>query len=150
MSARGSAAERTAADLERAAVGLLPVVAELERALALEADALKSNDADALLGAAETKRRCLHEADAQLVRAGLVQADLTQAAFAHAGSAAAELLAALARCRQMNQAAGAAIAALRSHTEARVRLLGVSPEPATYGSSGRAEPRRSIQARILA
>lgn len=150
MSAGRNAAQRSAADLERAAAGLLPVVAELERSLSLEADALKSNDADALLRAAETKRRCLQEADARLAQAGLAPAELTQATLAQAGSAAAQLLAALARCRQMNQAAGAAIAALKSHTEASLRLLGVAPEPATYGSSGRAEPRRSVQSRIVA
>lgn len=147
---RRNAAERSSADLERAAAGLLPVVAELEQALALEADALRSSDADALLRAAETKRRCLHEADARLAQAGLMPAELTHAGLAPAGSAAAELLEALARCRRMNQAAGAAIAALKSHTEAGLRLLGVVPDPATYGSSGRAEPRPSVQSRIVA
>jgi flagellar biosynthesis/type III secretory pathway chaperone len=138
--------ESSAAELERAAARLLPIVVELEQALAAEAAALSAHDADALLFAAEAKRRCLHAADAHLAKVSLAPLPVgprpDENRADHEAEAAElpgwhELLARLTRCRQMNQAAGAAIAALRSHNDASLRLLGLTPEPASYGSSGR-------------
>jgi flagellar biosynthesis/type III secretory pathway chaperone len=149
------------AELERAAAHLLPIVAELEQALEAEADALRTHDVDALIFATETKRRCLREADGRLAQArrwiGLDARDGRDGVgFAPASGfdAAAlpcwhELLTRLSRCRLMNQGAGAAIAALRSHTQASLRLLGAAPDPASYGSSGRAEVGAPPQKRAV-
>jgi flagellar biosynthesis/type III secretory pathway chaperone len=143
------------ADLERAAAHLLPAVAELEQALAAEADALRSHDAAALLSATETKRRCLRNADARLAQtrlwAGLGMGDSGNDDGLESGELPRwrELLVRLAHCRQMNQAAGAAIAALKRHTDANLRLLGLAPEPPSYGSSGRAEATRPVQRRAV-
>src|SRR5690606_23069759 len=101
--------------------------------------------------------RCLHEADTHLTdvsqaslpvgpQSGESRTDGTEAAELPCWH---ELLTRLGRCRQMNQAAGAAIAALRSHNDASLRLLGLTPEPASYGSSGHPEGHIAAHTRAV-
>ncbi len=134
------------AELERRVKPLLPLVADLEQALEAEAQALRRRNADALLAAVEAKRRCIRTLDDRLATADL-PARLLMSALPHEMPWWHEFVERLGRCRKMNQAAGSAIAALQRHTDASLRLLGLSPEPAAYGANGRAE--RGATARKL-
>ncbi len=135
-----------AAELERRVAPLLPLVAELEQALLAEAQALRQRDAGALLAAVEAKRRCSRTLDDRLAAAEL-PTKLFVSTLPADMPVWQEFLERLGRCRKMNQAAGSAIAALQRHTDASLRLLGLSPEPAAYGANGRAE--RSAPARKI-
>jgi flagellar biosynthesis/type III secretory pathway chaperone len=153
-----------AADIEVKVRALLPLLDELERSLVTESRALASRDAQALLEAVETKRRDLRSLEAALTDTNLMallegfaqrqegsgpgardraQRD-ARAWLKHELVAAAvpswhPLLERLRRCRSLNQAAGGATAALQRHTQEGLRLLGLSPEPCTYGTSGRTQ-----------
>jgi flagellar biosynthesis/type III secretory pathway chaperone len=151
-----------AADIEAKVRALLPLLDELERSLVTESQALASRDAQALLEAVETKRRGLRSLEAALTdtnltallerltqpQAGSGERDRaprdTRSWLKHELVAAAvpswqPLLERLRRCRSLNQAAGGATAALQRHTQEGLRLLGLSPEPCTYGTSGRTQ-----------
>ncbi|HEU4618210.1 MAG TPA: flagellar export chaperone FlgN [Gammaproteobacteria bacterium] len=141
MSGRTVDEAEAAAALERGASDLLPIVVELEEVLAAEADALRRRDPAALLSAVEAKRRCLREADRCMAASARTPAA--------PGEAQTELMARLARCRTLNEAAGAAVAALQAHTEASLALLGLSPGAGAYGPSGRAAREPAAQTLVV-
>lgn len=165
-----------AAEVESQVRALLPLLDTLEHALHVEAEALASRDAEALLSAVETKRQGLRSLEAALSASNLAAllASLSKHDAGAAGDDAgeptrrgthswrrSELLAAavpswhpllerLQRCRSLNQAAGGSTAALQRHTQEGLRLLGLSPEPCMYGVSGRADAPASALKTIVA
>jgi flagellar biosynthesis/type III secretory pathway chaperone len=151
-----------AAEIESRIRALLPLLDTLERALNVEAEALASRDAQALLSAVETKRQGLRSLEAALAEtnlAALVESLANQSArngadasalrgshswlknelFAAAVPSWQPLLERLRRCRSLNQAAGGSTAALQRHTQEGLRLLGLAPDPCMYGVSGRTD-----------
>jgi flagellar biosynthesis/type III secretory pathway chaperone len=95
------------------------LLAALERILDDERAALRVRNTDALLAAVNAKRRIL--ADIARVLPDALRADGTA------------LLESLRRCRAMNDAAGAVIAALRHDTTQALGLLGIDSGPQAYG-----------------
>lgn len=134
---------------------LLNGLEELERCLEAESAALIDGGAGRLLTAVDEKRRALRTVEAVMNEPRL-RAMLTRtasedyapsAAIAGASSSLNEptaspawqnLMARLTRCRDLNQAAGGAIASSRRSTDQLLHLLGRAPEPGTYGVDGSA------------
>jgi hypothetical protein len=106
-------------------LSLLDLLADLEKALLAETDALRARDVAALNRAVDGKRQAL----AALGRLGTAGRDGDE------GGAEALLL--LGRCRELNDIAGSAIAVLRQDTDNALGLLGVDSPPPGYGASGR-------------
>ncbi len=95
------------------------LLAALERILGDECAALRGRDTEALMAAVSAKRRMLAEIARVLPDARLPDRPA--------------LLEALRRCRTMNDAAGAVIAALRHDTSQALGLLGIDSGPQAYG-----------------
>ena len=103
-------------------MSLNALLTELEQALLAETDALRAQDVDALGRAVGSKRRALTEL-ARVRPAGIGD-----------GAGKAEAAEILARCRALNDVAGAAIAALRQDAAEALRLLGIESEAPAYGT----------------
>lgn len=162
-----------AAEIETRIRALLPLLDHLEHALNVEAEALASRDAQALLGAVERKRMGVRGLEAALAETNLaalletlarhspLETDGARAPrgsrswldtelFAAAVPSWQPLLERLSRCRSLNQAAGGATAALQRHTQEGLRLLGLVPDACMYGVSGRTDAPVSALKSILA
>ena len=122
-------APTAAAGTGRGAEQAPALLAALERILDDECAALRVRNTDALLAAVSAKRRML--ADLARVVPDALLADRPA------------LLEALRRCRAMNEAAGAVIAALRHDTSQALGLLGIDSGPQAYGEVRRG-PRSAI------
>jgi flagellar biosynthesis/type III secretory pathway chaperone len=162
-----------AAEIETKIRALLPLLDRLEQALNIEAEALASRDAQALLSAVESKRQGLRSLEAALAETNLpvlIESLARQSSRDGGGERAlrgshswlkSELLAAavpswqpllerLRRCRSLNQAAGGSTAALQRHTQEGLRLLGLLPDPCMYSVSGRTNAPASALKAIVA
>ncbi|HEY8519035.1 MAG TPA: flagellar export chaperone FlgN [Gammaproteobacteria bacterium] len=121
---------------------LAAALEELERALRRETEALALANPSALLEAVEAKRAALRDVETLLGSAD-GEALLAAAAAGAAPAAWPRVLELLARCRELNEAAGGATAAAQRSTAAALRLLGRAPAAAGYAETGEAlrEPR---------
>ena len=103
--------------------GLIELISALEQALIAESDALRARDVTRLEQAVAAKRQALH-ALGRVPKSTFESGDgLTSAATAL-----------LSRCRELNEIAGGAIAALRRDTSHALGLLGIESEGPAYGA----------------
>ena len=139
------------ANLERATSALTPELAELEAALADEAEALTAGGGDALLDVVTRKQAIVQRLEAGLRQQGIAPllaslsppAGGTRSAFDEALDAAPfwqTFVDRLVRCQNLNQAAGSTIAMAARHTRIGLQLLGHDTQAAAYDAAGRSGP----------
>ena len=102
---------------------LTTLLQRLEQALDQEADALRAHDAAALLTAIAGKREILRSLNTTVAKAGR-------------NALSSEIVAALKRCKERNDASGGAIAMLLQDTRSALGVLGIAAETPEYGARG--------------